>query len=102
MKSKKSKRQTKQRKPYFVYLLRCRDNSLYCGQTNDLEKRVAAHASGTAAGSRYTRSRLPVRLVYHESVSDLSHALKREYAIKSMTKEEKERMVEGKIKSNGQ
>ena len=76
---------------WLVYLLRCRDGSLYCGITNDLPKRLKAHAAGKA--SRYTRSRLPVRLAYTESTKSKSAALKREAAIKRLRRAEKERLV---------
>lgn len=71
----------------YVYLLRCRDGSLYCGWTDDLERRVAAHNAGK--GARYTRSRLPVRLVWSEAVEDRSAALRRELAIKRLSRGEK-------------
>jgi putative endonuclease len=71
----------------FVYLLHCRDDSLYCGWTDDLARRVATHNAGK--GARYTRSRGPVRLVWSEEVSDRSAALKREMAIKRLTRAEK-------------
>ena len=67
---------------WLVYILRCRDGSLYTGITNDLRKRLQAHGSGKA--SRYTRSRLPVRLAYQESQPTKSLALKREAAIKAL------------------
>jgi putative endonuclease len=73
--------------PAFVYLLRCRDGSLYCGWTDDLEQRVTKHNAGT--GARYTRSRTPVRLVWSEQVADRSAALKRELAIKRLTRAQK-------------
>jgi len=65
-----------------VYLLRCRDGSLYTGITNDLRGRLARHRSG--AGSAYVRSRLPVRLVYREPQPDRGAALRREAAIKRL------------------
>jgi putative endonuclease len=71
----------------FIYLLQCRDGSLYCGWTDDLERRIATHNAGK--GARYTRSRGPVRLVWSEEVSDRSAALKRELAIKRLTRAEK-------------
>lgn len=67
---------------WLVYMLRCRDGSLYTGITNDLPKRLKAHAAGKA--SRYTRSRLPVRLAYQEPHASKSAALKREAAIKKL------------------
>ena len=76
---------------WLVYLLRCRDGSLYTGITNDLPKRLKAHATGKA--SRYTHSRLPVRLVYQEPQAGRSGALKREAAIKRLTRPAKLRLI---------
>ena len=73
--------------PAFVYLLRCCDGSLYCGWTDDLERRMATHNTGK--GARYTRSRKPVRLVWSEELTDRSAALKREIAIKRLTRTQK-------------
>lgn len=67
-----------------VYILRCADGSLYTGITNDLARRLAAHRAGS--GARYTRSRLPVRVVYTERRRDRGGALRREAAIKGMTR----------------
>ena len=72
---------------FYVYLLICSDNTLYCGYTNDLEKRINAHNSGR--GAKYTKSRLPARLVYSESFQTKSEALVRECAIKRMKRSEK-------------
>ena len=72
---------------YLVYILRCGDGSLYTGITNDLSRRLAAHSSGR--GAKYTRSRLPVELVYREAVPDRSAALRREAAIKRMDRRAK-------------
>ena len=72
---------------YWVYLLRCGDGSLYTGCTNDLARRLRAHQSGR--GAKYTRSRLPVELVYQEPAADRSAALRREAAIKALTRGEK-------------
>lgn len=69
------------------YILRCADETLYTGITNDLEKRIAAHNEGTA--SKYTRTRVPVELVFAEDCADRSAASKREMAIKKLTREEK-------------
>ncbi len=68
----------------FVYLLRCSDDTLYCGWTNDLKRRVAAHNKGKA--SRYTRTRLPVALVYSEEHADQTTAMQREYQIKQLSR----------------
>jgi predicted GIY-YIG superfamily endonuclease len=76
---------------WIVYLLSCRDGSLYTGITNDLPKRLKAHTAGRA--SKYTRSRLPVQLVYSEPQRSKSAALKREVAIKRLRRPEKERLV---------
>ena len=70
-----------------VYLVRCRDGSLYTGITTDLDRRLAAHNAGTA--SRYTRSRLPVKLVHEETGFSHGTALKREAAIKRLSRAEK-------------
>ncbi|MFM7412869.1 MAG: GIY-YIG nuclease family protein [Planctomycetota bacterium] len=78
------------RSRWLVYLLRCSDGSLYTGITNDLPKRLKAHAAGKA--SRYTRSRLPVKLAYSESQRSKSAALKRELAIKKLRRAEKEKL----------
>jgi DNA-3-methyladenine glycosylase I len=78
-------------KTWFVYLLRCADGSLYTGITNDLPRRLERHNSGTA--SRYTRCRLPAILVYQEPQASHSHALKRELAIKALSRQEKETMI---------
>ena len=69
------------------YLLKCADDTLYCGITNDLEKRLVVHNAGE--GAKYTRGRTPVTLVYKESCADKSAALKRELQIKRFTREEK-------------
>lgn len=74
-----------------VYLLRCRDGSLYAGATNDLKARLARHAAGK--GARYTRSRLPVRLAYQEQVPDRGAALRREAALKKLTRQQKLALV---------
>jgi UV DNA damage endonuclease len=75
----------------FVYLLRCADGSLYTGITNNVPRRLKQHNAGTA--SRYTRSRLPAVLVYQEAQAGHSHALKRELAIKALSRQEKESMI---------
>jgi len=72
---------------WVCYLLSCADETLYCGITNDLDKRIAAHNAGTAA--KYTRSRGPVSLAYTEDCADRSAASKREVAIKKLPREAK-------------
>ena len=81
---------------YIVYILRCSDESLYTGITNNPEKRLKAHNSGTA--SKYTRVRRPVSFVYMERVPDKSSALKREIEIKKLSREEKLKLIENKCK----
>ena len=76
---------------WFVYLLRCTDDSLYTGITKDVSRRCQQHNAGTA--SRYTRGRLPVNVVYQESQATQSLALKREAAIKAMSRQEKESLI---------
>jgi len=73
---------------WYVYLARCSDNSLYCGITNNLEKRENTHNSGK--GSKYTRSRLPVKFVWWETHETKGSALSREARIKKMKKDQKE------------
>jgi predicted GIY-YIG superfamily endonuclease len=74
-------------KQWCVYLLKCSDGSLYCGCTNDLNKRIEKHNAGT--GAKYTKTRLPVELVYSEPAENKSAALKREYAIKQLSRQQK-------------
>ncbi|MCH9655795.1 MAG: GIY-YIG nuclease family protein [Planctomycetes bacterium] len=76
---------------WFVYILRCADDSLYTGITTDLNRRCEQHNAGTA--SRYTRSRLPVTMVYHEIQATRSLALKRELEIKAMSRKAKEALI---------
>jgi len=78
-------------KSWRVYLLRCSDGSLNCGTTSDLERRVQEHNQGV--GSRYTKSRLPVRLVWSSLELSKSAAFRKEYRIKRLRKILKERMV---------
>ncbi|MEI7703519.1 MAG: GIY-YIG nuclease family protein [Deltaproteobacteria bacterium] len=75
------------RRGWQVYLLRCGDGTLYAGATNDLVARLARHAAGT--GARYTRSRLPVELVWSVRVRGRGAALRREAAVKRLTRPEK-------------
>lgn len=79
---------------WFVYILRCADGSLYTGISNDPPRRCKQHNAGTA--SRYTRarSRLPVELVYQESQANRSLALKREVAIKALSRSQKELLIQ--------
>jgi putative endonuclease len=76
---------------WFCYLLRCADGTLYCGMTNDLDKRVQTHNTGKAA--KYTRVRLPVILVYTEECESRSVALKRELQIKALSRQAKLNLI---------
>lgn len=76
---------------FYVYILKCSDDSLYTGYTVDLEKRLNTHNKGKA--SKYTRGRLPVQLVYYEELPTKSDALKREYEIKQMKRPKKLKMI---------
>ena len=81
---------------WFVYMLRCRDGSLYTGYTDDVERRVAVHQSGK--GAKYTRGRGPLELLYVEQCEDHSQALKREHQIKALTRAEKLALIQSKEK----
>lgn len=78
---------------HHVYVLRCADDSLYTGYTTDVERRVAEHDAGE--GANYTRGRTPVELVHVESFDSRSAAMSREYALKQLSRAEKERVVAG-------
>ena len=78
-------------KPYFVYILKCADDTLYTGITNDLENRIAAHNSGK--GAKYTCGRIPAVLAYKEICNSKSDALKRESEIKKMKRKRKLKLI---------
>lgn len=80
-------------KVWKLYMLRCGDGSLYTGITTDVEARLEAHRCGK--GAKYTRGRGPLELVYTEECGTHSDALKRELAIKALTREDKERLFKG-------
>ncbi len=86
-------------KQYIVYLLRCADGSLYCGQTNNIHQRIKDHQSSSRS-SKYVRSRLPFTLVYTEQYTSVTEALKREYQIKSLTKKQKEELIKNHLHTN--
>ena len=77
----------------YTYILRCSDDTLYCGWTNDLEKRLASHNAGK--GAKYTRSRHPIKLVYYETFETKEEAMSREFAIKKLSRMEKLKLIEG-------
>ena len=80
---------------HYIYLVRCSDDSLYCGWTTDLKRRIDAHNGDIPGGAKYTRGRRPVTLVYAESFHQKQEAQRREYAIKRMTKTKKLRLIKG-------
>ena len=78
---------------WYVYLVRCCDGSLYTGIAKSLQKRLLEHNSDNQLGAKYTRSRRPVKLVYQESCSSRALAMRREAAIKRLSKQQKEELV---------
>lgn len=80
---------------HYIYLVRCSDDSLYCGWTTDLKRRIDAHNGHISGGAKYTRGRRPVTLVYAESFHQKQEAQRREYAIKRMAKTKKLRLIKG-------
>lgn len=89
----KSSRKKRGKEPWFLYILRCADQTLYTGITKDLERRVRMHNDGT--GCRYTRFRRPVEMIYHEKCANRSRALIRELEIKTLPKNKKEELIHG-------
>jgi len=87
MKTKKIKEQT-----YWVYIVKCNDGSYYTGIARDLDARVATHNSGK--GAKYTNARKPVVLIYSQQQPSRSEALKQEYAIKQLSRQEKEKLID--------
>ena len=78
-------------KNHCCYIVICGDNTLYCGYSNDVEKRVDNHNKGV--GAKYTKTRLPVKLVYSECFDTKSDAMKREYQIKQLTRQQKLNLI---------
>lgn len=83
-------------KTWLVYLLKCANNSLYCGITNDLSRRLRQHNGDIKGGAKYTRANAPCRLVYQEVMKDRSEASKREYEIKQMDRSVKLALIKSK------
>ena len=75
----------------YTYILKCADNTLYTGWTTDLKKRLTTHNNGK--GAKYTRTRLPVSLIYYESFTTKKEAMRREVAIKKLSRPQKERLI---------
>ena len=80
-------------KQWILYILECKDGTLYTGITDDLSRRIQMHESGK--GAKYTRGRGPLTLVYSEECESHSRALKREYAVKSLSRNEKLQLCDG-------
>lgn len=78
--------------PYFLYILKCADATLYTGITTDLNRRIIEHNT-SEKWAKYTRYRRPVEIIYSEQFENRSDASKREYAIKKMTKQQKEELI---------
>ena len=89
----------KTKNSYFVYVLRCSDNSFYTGYTNDIDNRIKIHnglidsKAGKSAGAKYTRGRRPVILYYYEELKNKGAAMSREYEIKQLTRQQKEELI---------
>ena len=84
-------KQTEEFPENVTYLLKCADGTLYCGWTNHLTERIRTHNQGK--GAKYTKGRRPVELVYYETFSTRQEALRREAAIKKLTRKEKEQLI---------
>jgi len=82
-----------QEQTWFVYILECKDNTLYTGVTTDLDRRLAEHNGDLPGGAKYTRARRPVRLLYQETHENRSQACKRESEIKKMNSEQKRSLI---------
>ena len=86
--------------PWFLYIIRCRDNSLYTGITTDVERRLAEH-QGTKKGAKYLIGKAPLTIVYQKKLTDRSSALKLEYKIKQLSKSQKENRIASRSKFKG-
>ena len=85
---------------WFVYMLRCSDDSLYSGITKDIDRRLNEHNSDNKKGARYTRARRPVVLVYQEPCDDRAIASQREYQLKKLNREQKNILLESQASNN--
>lgn len=83
----------KEKRKYFVYILKCFDDTFYIGKTLDLKKRLRAHNGKIKGGAKYTRQRRPVKLKYFEKFETQTEALKREYTLKQLNRKEKEKLI---------
>lgn len=76
---------------YYTYLARCADDTLYCGYTDNIEAREKTHNSGK--GAKYTRARMPIKIIYYEAFETKSEAMHREYEIKKLKRKQKEKLI---------
>ena len=88
-----NQRQTALTSMFHFYILRCLDNSLYCGMTSNLEKRLKEHNTSKSRGAKYLRAKKPAVLVYSEAYADIKTAMNREIEVKKWTKRKKEDLV---------
>ena len=86
-------------KKHFTYILRCSDDSLYTGYTTNLVKRLQTHNAGK--GAKYTKVRLPVEMVYHEEYATKEEAMRREAAIKKLTRKQKIELIKNQTNTKG-
>ena len=86
-------------KKYYTYILRCGDDTLYTGFTTDLEHRLQTHNAGK--GAKYTKARLPVEIIYHEEYPTKEEAMRREAAIKKLTRKQKIELMKNRTKTKG-
>ncbi|MCG2711594.1 MAG: GIY-YIG nuclease family protein [Candidatus Omnitrophica bacterium] len=90
---RKAKKGIKRTSRFYVYIVECRDNTYYTGYTNDLAKRIERHNKGLA--SKYTRARLPVKMVWKKNCKDQSAAMRTEKRIKGLTRQDKQSLIHG-------
>ncbi len=83
---------------WYLYILRCGDGTFYTGITTNVDKRLAVHRAGK--GAKYTRGRAPLELVYSETCEDHSHALKREWEVKALSREQKQLLIQNFLDKN--
>jgi putative endonuclease len=93
MSEAKNRTMNRRTRMYYFYILRCSDNTLYSGQTNNLEERVKIHNTDNSKSAKYTKYRRPVKLIYFEEYQTLQEAMKREHQVKKWTKIKKEALV---------
>lgn len=86
--------------PWYVYMLHCRDGTLYTGVTTDLQRRLQEHNRG-GQGARYTRARRPVTLAYHEMTASRATACRRERELKQLTRGQKQRLISSRTSDSG-